>query len=157
VLGSDAQLTTSYWMKFFKAEKRTVDGAEKDLPDRWGSCVGMPDADWILDVQDFVVVGDVRVKGFKILVRLADYQPRRDATETQSPVSDVVHVTAQNVDPAQRGELRFLLPAGDERVFVLSKKQGLFVFDGMKLEGSPLVHMDGWEERPRERRPNEAR
>lgn len=139
LLGSDDKATTTFWMRLYEAEG--------DLPERLASCVGMPEAEWILERDTYLTLRDVKVRGFTVRVTLKDYHHRDPITGIQSVITNVIHVLAENLDVQKPGELVFSLPTGKQRVFVLSEKQGLFVFSDISLEGSSVVQMKGWREK----------
>ncbi|MCZ6671994.1 MAG: hypothetical protein O7C75_03550 [Verrucomicrobia bacterium] len=139
VFGTDEQGATNGWVKLFEASG--------DLPERFGSMAGMPETVWILDTENYITLEDVKVKGFKVRVTLKDYKFRDSATNTDTVISGVLHVLAKNLDQKNPGELIFLLPEGPKRVFVLSEEEGVFVFSGQALEGSPLYQIIGWKEK----------
>jgi len=111
LLGSDDRTTTTFWTRLYEAKG--------DLPERLASCVGMPEAQWILDIDTHVILGDLKVRGFRVRVTLRDYQHRDTTTGQQNVITNVIHVLVEKPMDLSTAGCQQMVDLADEKGVLL--------------------------------------
>lgn len=110
------------------------------------SLVGAPGSEWILPTDIWIVVGDIKVKGFRIRCLASDYEwhDPQEAEAKKEIVKHVIQVEVQNVDSKRPGELVYVSSTGDETAYCLAEAKGIFVFSDLLAPTRELVQLRGW-------------